>query len=145
MTLENWQKDFAALAFNVPIDIANQVLLNQPIARALSSADTNEILEISQSAGFKEILPDVLEERLVMLARESAEVFSNASKNINGLNLEGELNRSIWSQFDRVSFPVKRTVHKESFPIVGCDKSTGLLHAARHGAGVHCRWSPISL
>ena len=99
--VENWPRDFAALAFNVPIDIANQVLLNQPIARALSSGDTNDILEISQSAGFQEILPDVLEERLVTLAKESAEVFSNASKNINGLNLKGELNRSIWSQFDR--------------------------------------------
>lgn len=97
--LENWQRDFAALAFNVSPEEANQVLLSQPIALEVTRKNTTHLEELSQSPGFNEILSDVLHSNCETWASEDCGIISNIVENINNLNkLRDEVKANVWEE-----------------------------------------------
>jgi hypothetical protein len=57
----DWQRNFAAMYFNVEVDAALETLLREPIQRALRQADEKAIRSLSESPGFREVLERVLE------------------------------------------------------------------------------------
>lgn len=59
---EGWQKNLAALYFNVGLDQAYQALLEQPIQSALQKGDRESIANLERSPGFAEVIEGIIED-----------------------------------------------------------------------------------
>jgi hypothetical protein len=96
--IKDWQKDFAALWFNIAPDEAYQILLENPIRNALGSQTADELIELSSSRGFGSILLNVIDERTAVWEEDgSDELLGNAARNINALkNIENTVLENAW-------------------------------------------------
>ena len=56
---DNAQSNLAAMAFNVPVKQARQILLQTPIETALSERQVDDLKELSEFPGFREVLLDI--------------------------------------------------------------------------------------
>lgn len=84
----NLNRDLAALAYNVSLELALQVSLEAPITRALISADSDSLKVLSENSnsnGFYEILPKVIEKNAADWAEKSPIDFAHAISNLNDL------------------------------------------------------------
>lgn len=98
----DWQKDFAALSFNVHPDSAYQILLQQPIINAFNEATPDQLLDLSKSKhGFNEIFIDSLDQALEDWTHNDVNFLSNAAKNIDALKLTGELKNAAWRRMTK--------------------------------------------
>ncbi|MBU0800479.1 MAG: KAP family NTPase, partial [Alphaproteobacteria bacterium] len=93
--VKEWQKDFAALIFNVHPDMAYQVLLLSPLVLALSEGNKERLVKLSESQGFSGVLLEALE---ISLGNSGIDpVFiSKIATGMQAVNLEGELGRTAW-------------------------------------------------
>ncbi|MEZ5695307.1 MAG: P-loop NTPase fold protein [Sphingomonadaceae bacterium] len=83
-------RDLAALAFNVDANLAFQILLNEPIKRALTASDGKQLQELANSAsanGFFEILPRVVDANAEDWAANSLDDFCSAVQNLSSLEV----------------------------------------------------------
>jgi Cdc6-like AAA superfamily ATPase len=58
---KGWQRNLAALYFNVSTDQAYQALLGEPVARALRQGDAELIANLEKNIGFAEVLESIIE------------------------------------------------------------------------------------
>lgn len=116
---EDYAKHLAALAFNVPPDLANQVRLGAPITMALMDNDGHgELGEFAKSDGFHEIFPNVLRERLTEWADGSPELIARAASNVARVELPSELNGAVWQIFADAIDDID-TLHYENATLPG--------------------------
>ena len=81
-------ENLAALTFNVPADLALQVLLHGKIESAFTGNDSDAVEEISKSPGFDRIMYEVFSEKAVAWASNSPTQFANAVNNLVELDIE---------------------------------------------------------
>jgi hypothetical protein len=75
---DDWQKNLAALYFNVEPNIAYQVLLSQPIQKALQEGDGESLKALAENPGFNEVIESVIETTFMDSSLE-ADVLANAA------------------------------------------------------------------
>ncbi len=75
----DWQRDVAALYFNVPVDMAFEALLNAPVSSALVSRDPSALQSLERSPGFDEILQRAIERMFAQGGKPDQEALLCAS------------------------------------------------------------------
>lgn len=83
-------RDLAALAFNVDANLAFQILLNEPVKRALTAPDGKQLQDLANSAsvnGFFGILARIVEENAESWALHSLDEFCSAVHNLSNLDV----------------------------------------------------------
>lgn len=101
VAVDDWRRDFAALAFNVEPTLANQVLLGGPISRSITAPSSSDLEELSKLEGFAAVLPDVLAEGLEGWAVEDASLVSRVAINVHAINLPSGLAMQVWKTIGR--------------------------------------------
>lgn len=61
---KNWRASFAALHFGVPVDQANQILLQEPIVEAIRDNNEEELRDYEKHHGFSDILQGAIRQLL---------------------------------------------------------------------------------
>lgn len=96
--VEDWQKDFAVLLFNVTPDLANQVYLNQPIIKALTNAESTAIVNLSKSKGFQVVFSEALDECLGQIGGNEPKQLSRVAENVAALSFDEGHARLVWKR-----------------------------------------------
>lgn len=94
--VDDIHREIAALAFNVEPAAANQVLLQDPIAKALISSRVENLRKLATVPGFDDVLQDVLQEpsREWLLTPEG--VLDRVCVNLAGLQLDDARAKVCW-------------------------------------------------
>ncbi|MBR9900990.1 MAG: hypothetical protein GYB19_13150 [Rhodospirillales bacterium] len=127
----DWRKYLASLFFNVSVENANQVLLGQSIATALSSGDKDAFADLIRIRGFSEVLPDALELHGIDWAKEDAKTFSDVAECLAANDLSGPTARHIWSQMAEFS----RYLRNEDLTNIKVVDYLGLFEVLRNQSG----------
>lgn len=95
---EEWRTHLTALTFNVEPELANQVLLGQPIANAIVAHAADELVALSKLPGFTQVF---VEELAAVLGEWNGDVMllSKAAENVNSLTLTPVSADAIWRDF----------------------------------------------
>lgn len=96
-----WQRELAALAFNVAPKNAEEVLFTQPLEAALVSSDSAKLKDISENPAFGTKIEEVLSNRANEWAEDSPELFGNAARNLNEISIPSSIQRTTWIQLSR--------------------------------------------
>ncbi|MCO4856494.1 KAP family NTPase [Herbaspirillum sp. WGmk3] len=116
-------KEIAALAFNVEPTAANQVLLQDPISRALTSPNPEDLKKLASIPGFDDVLQDVLQDPTREWLLSPNGVLDNVCINLASLDLDDARARVCWRD---VAGDIKRL--KESiYPNANVLKSLSLV------------------
>ena len=81
----DWQKDMAALYFNVSAEVAFQTLLEAPLLEALRKDDSQTLLKLEESPGFAEVLEAIFEDRYDNKATIDSEELANTVLSLSRL------------------------------------------------------------
>ncbi len=112
--IDAWQNELAALAFNVPLDKAEELLFSQPLERALLGGDSSVLEEISENSAFPDKLEDVLNNRLNDWAAQGAGVLSSVARNLNAVILHSAIERTTWTQLARATIRLTEVEYKNA-------------------------------
>lgn len=120
---KDFPRSLAALHFNVEPKHAYQVLLAADIERIAAGEDGKAFVDFSTSNGFKETLPEVIQQRAEQWAQDGGIQLANFARNLAQEGIEGDYLREVWERiadaFDHLNECVNnRPVHYESFSAV---------------------------
>jgi len=104
---KEWQRDFAALVFNVDPKIANQVFLDGEVIRLLTSDNIEELKNIAKLKAFPQILSTVLAERANEWAEESAYDLEDVATNLDKISLNSQVQLDAWRAMNRALTHIK--------------------------------------
>lgn len=93
----SWTDHLAALCFNVEPSHARQVLLAEPIAKALTSKDAGDLKELKVASGFETTLYEVLASEADQWARGKTTNLSGAATNLEAVELEDGTAKNCWN------------------------------------------------
>lgn len=96
---ERWLEHMAALAFNVSVDDAAEVLLGDKIRLALLDETFSSLPELSKLNGFEKFFQQYLSVILEELASEDAKLVGMAALNVAELNLSDAVHGHVWRSF----------------------------------------------
>lgn len=98
---KDWQRDFAALVFNVEPKIADQVFLGGEVSRLLTSDNIGELKDAFKLDSFPQVLSNVLAERAKEWATDSYYTIDIVATNLNKLKLSGQIELDAWRELNR--------------------------------------------
>ncbi|MGB3336857.1 MAG: hypothetical protein WBA73_06730, partial [Devosia sp.] len=98
---KDWLEHLAALAFNVPVKDAAEVLLGDRIRSALLENDTKSLVELSELSGFEKFFQHYLSTILEGLSLEDAKFVCRAAINVDAIKLSEAVEGQIWKDFAR--------------------------------------------
>lgn len=92
----NIQREIAALTFNVEPESANQVLLHDPISKALMSNEPGDIQQLAEAPGFYDVLQDVLQDDTREWSLNQPDVLYLVCSNLDSLQLAERYTKACW-------------------------------------------------
>lgn len=83
---EGWPRNFAALYFNVDPKDAYQVLLSEPIRKAIQARDKVKLVELEKALGFAEVLESTIEDICGASTTVDSTLVADAGVALSGLS-----------------------------------------------------------
>lgn len=95
----DWLKHLAALAFNVDLEHAEEVLLGDRIAKGLRQNRPDGLTALKNIQGFDRIFQIHAAPEIEKIAQGDTTAFSNAALNVQALDLRGPAADEVWHAF----------------------------------------------
>ncbi|WP_191237143.1 P-loop NTPase fold protein [Cobetia marina] len=110
-----WRKNLAALLYNVDVEVANQVLLHDPIKESLEKDDDSMLRNLEEINGFYELLPDIIHEYSEEWGNSDPILFAKVIRNLARLE-EAKVTPDQWADLalsvGKLSFSYKVEARK---------------------------------
>ncbi len=113
---DNLQNFISALAFNVPVDKASQVLLIRDLEITLRENKDNDINELAKHAHFIEILEDVIQNSQLLLDKAISSLYNLDTSKVKGMHVKERI-VNVWDTLTakQCELDVKELSFEEKF------------------------------
>lgn len=98
---DHWLEHLAALAFNVSLADAAEVLLGDEIRVALLADSPDRLAELQRLNGFETFFQQFLAGILEQLASEDPKLIATAALNVSQITLSDAVHQQVWKSFGR--------------------------------------------